>query len=761
MLREGARLGPYEILSSIGSGGMGEVYRALDSRLGREVAIKVLPSNLARDNEALGRFEKEARTLAALSHPGILTLFDFGNEQGVVYAVMELLAGKTLREHLNEGPVTVARAVEIGIAAAEGLAAAHSRGIIHRDLKPENIFLTADHRVKILDFGLAHWDLPMQTGNLTKLPTGPLNTRTGVVMGTIHYMSPEQVRGIAVDERTDIFSLGIVMYEMVHGLRPFAAQTAAETMVAILKEDPARPSKRDDVPPNLTRIIYTCLEKEPARRFASVTDLCTALKEVASGSAVSIALSPRSGSARVRRKRKIDSIAILPFENAGGPAETEYLCDGITETIINTLSQIPKLRVMARSTVFLYKGKKVDPRELGRDMNVRALLTGRLLHRADDLNVQVELVDTDDGAQLWGEQYTQEICDIQKVQREISESISAALRLKLLGEEKRKLQKRYTESMAAYRLYLQGRFHWNTRTEEGLRKGMELFQRAIEEDPGFALAYAGLADSYSVLGGFYLMPPMEAYPKAEANALQAIKMDPSLAEAYTSLATVKERYDWDWDGAARDFRKAVKLNPGYATGHQWYATFQVMMGRFRQGDAQIEKAMELDPLSVVMNWTRSYLYYYMRQYEKALAQFRRTLGMDPDFHRARFDMAVVYHVMGKRAEALATFEEWSAQRPDQVAMLPLMGYYHAISGRREEALETIRKMETMQVEKYISRFSIAQIHIALGDIESAFQCLEQSVKNHEDPLVSLKVNPRLDPLRSDPRFESILRSVGF
>ena len=383
MLVEGSRLGPYEILSAIGSGGMGEVYRALDGRLGREVAVKVLPVHLARDGDALGRFEKEARTLAALSHPSILTLFDFGNEAGIHYAVMEYLDGRTLRDVLKEGTIAPERAMEIGISIADGLAAAHSRGIIHRDLKPENIFITADNRIKILDFGLAHWEQQMRTTNVTQLPTTPPNTKSGLVMGTVHYMSPEQVRGGTIDERTDIFSLGIVMYEMIYGSRPFTAQTMAETMVAILKEDPAAPSVRTSAPEDLSRIIQTCLEKEPSRRFSSVIELSNALKEVAGGLAVSVVLSPRSGTRRIRKKKKIDSIAVLPFENVARDTETEYLSDGITETIINTLSQIPTLRVMARSTVFLYKGKSIDPRAIGRDLNVRALLTGRLVHRPD------------------------------------------------------------------------------------------------------------------------------------------------------------------------------------------------------------------------------------------------------------------------------------------------------------------------------------------------------------------------------------------
>ena len=756
----GAQLGPYEILSSLGSGGMGEVYRARDNRLGREVAVKVLPERFARDTAALDRFEREARSLAALSHPNILVLFDIGNENGIVFSVTELLEGRTLRERLDEGPLDPAHALQVSIGVSEGLSAAHSRGIIHRDLKPENIFLTTDDRVKILDFGLVRWNFPSNESPDTKLPTSAMATRTGTVMGTVNYMSPEQVRGVSVDERTDLFSMGIVMYEMLFGVRPFSAETLADTMVAILKDKPAVPIKTMAVPNDFLNVIQLCLEKEVARRLGSATELATALKQIAAGVSPSLSTRSRLLLRKPRRKRKIDSIAVMPFIDALSESGTEYLSDGITETIINILSQLPKLRVMARSTVFLYKGRQEDPRVIGRDLNVRAVLTGRLLKRDEQLNVQVELVDTEDGSQLWGEQYNQEICDLQNVHKEIATSISETLKIRLVGEEKKKLQKRYTDNVEAYRLYLQGRYHWNKRTEEGLRKGVELFEEAIDHDPEFALAYAGLADSYSVLAGFYFMPPSEGYPKAMETALKALSMDPDLAEAYTSLATVRERYEWNWKGAEKDFKKALKLNPGLALAHQWYGIFLVLMGRFRAGYAQIEKALELDPLSVAMHWTRAYVSYYMKEYDRSIGQFRRTLDMDPGFQRARYDMALAYLMSGQKEAALRTFEEWLPQRIDSPGTLPLLGYYFAVAGEKEKALEKIREVEGLQ-GKYISRFSVALIHLVLENREEALACLERSLENHEDAIASLKINPRLDPIRSEPRFQEMLRRAGF
>ena len=414
---------------------------------------------------------------------------------------------------------------------------------------------------------------------------------------------------------------------------------------------------------------------------------------------------------------------------------------------------------MARSTVFQYKGKATDPRTVGNELNVRAVLTGRLLFRSEKLNVQVELVDTEDGSQLWGEQYNQQICDIQSVQEDIAREIADRLKIRLVGEDRRRLQKRYTESVLAYRLYLKGRFHWNRRTEEDLEKGIQFFTKAIEEDPGFALAYAGLSDSYSVLAGFYLMPPSDAYPKARDAALRALQMDPSLGEAYCSLATVKERYDWDWEGAGQDFRKALKLSPGYATAHHWYATYLAMMGRFKDAEKAMAKALALDPLAVAMHWSTGYVQYYSRNYKKAVECYHAALELDPQFYRARYDMGIALYLDGQIQEGMHVLEEWATQAPDSYGMLPLRGYYYAISDRPDLAREMIRKVEELPGEKYISRFSLAIIYLALKDPEAAFECLEKSLENHEDSMVSLKVNPRLDLIRSDPRFIEILRAT--
>ncbi|MDQ6707981.1 MAG: serine/threonine-protein kinase, partial [Acidobacteriota bacterium] len=468
------RLGPYEILAPLGAGGMGEVYRARDPRLNREVAIKVLPARLANDPQVLARFESEAKAVAALSHPNILAIHDFGTDRGVSYAVTELLEGETLRSHLGRSALPWRKAVEIGIAIADGLASAHSKGIVHRDLKPENIFLTSDGRVKILDFGLARWTAPQASGQ-SDMPT---LTQEGVIMGTAGYMSPEQIRGTPADARSDIFSLGCVLYEMVAGRRAFSRETSAQTMAAILEAQPTDiATTGKQVPAGLERAIAHCLEKNPQRRFHSAHDLGLALRGTLEASessrpfplgwvaaAVAVIALMAAVYRSTGRAKPIDSLAVMPFVNVGGDPNTEYLSDGITENLINNLSQLPTLRVLPRSLVFGYKGREMDPRKVGRDLHVRAILTGKVVQRGDGLHIQTELVDVAEVSQLWGQQYDREFTEILAVQEEIARHVSEKLRLRPTGEEQKRMDKRSTENTEAYRLYLKGRYYWSRRT---------------------------------------------------------------------------------------------------------------------------------------------------------------------------------------------------------------------------------------------------------------------------------------------------------
>jgi eukaryotic-like serine/threonine-protein kinase len=758
----GLRLGPYEILSPLGAGGMSEVHRALDTRLAREVAIKVLPAHLARDPELLQRFEREAQTLASLSHPNLVTIFDFGSEADVHFAVMELLEGETLRSRLDREVLEYNTTLDIAEGIADGLSAAHSRGIVHRDLKPENIFITTESRVKILDFGLARVSTPIplksDTKADTKAPTGPAVTPAGLIMGTVYYMSPEQVSGETVDARTDIFSFGAVLYEMVTGTKPFTEKTSVETMVAILRQEPPELGVlQGKIPPDLERIIRACLEKDPAMRFQSAHDLSLALRSVRAGSGIFF---QPAASARKRKSQKIDSIAILPFTNIGLDPGMEYLSDGITESIINTLSQLPSLRVMARSTVFRYKGAVVDPRTAGRELGVRAVLTGRLIQRGGEVNIQTELVNVGDGSQLWGEQYGRPMGELQNVQEDIANAISSRLQVKVASGRRRRLSKLYTRNEQAYQLYLQGRFHWNKRTDESLHKGIEYFNLAIQADPNFALAYAGLADSYSLLGGFGFERPTEAYPRARAAAERALHLDPDLGEAHASLAQISDRFDRDEVATERHFKKAIRSNPGYPTVHLWYSVFLALLNRFEEAETEINKALELDPLSVVIHWTKGYLLLYMKRFEDAIASYNKALELDPSFMRALFDLAITYHLSGNSKDAKCAFTTWMEKAGDTTPMLTLKAYALACLGKTTEAKELIHELEVKSEKEYVSQFALAIAYIELGEIDNAFKALDRSVNAKEDALISIRVNPRLDPIRTDPRFKNLQERIN-
>jgi serine/threonine protein kinase/Tfp pilus assembly protein PilF len=751
-ITSGSRLGPYEILSTIGAGGMGEVYRARDPRLGREVAIKVLPERLLADGDLVRRFEQEARAVAALSHPNVLTLYDIGREADRLYAVMELLEGETLRTRLAHSAPSWAKAVEITIAVAEGLSAAHSRGIIHRDLKPENIFLTSDGRVKILDFGLARWKPPLPSSeDATSAPTAA-GTEPGWTMGTIGYMSPEQIHGDRADVPSDLFALGCVLYEVATGRRAFAGRTSAEVMAAVLRDPAPELSATDpDAPAELSRLVSHCLEKEPGERFQSARDLAFALRAVASAAAA-----PKMSSGR---RRAIDSIAVLPLSNASGDAEAEYLSDGITETIISRLSRLSGLRVMSRSSVFRYKGADVDPIAAGRALHVGAVVSGRVLHRGDDLVIRAELVDLSDGSQLWGEQYNRKMADVFAVENEIATQISENLRLKLSGEEKQSLTRGSTQSAEAYRLYLQGLFYWNKRTGEGIHKGIEYFRRAIEADPSYAMAYVGLAHSYAVLGFHAIEPPGETFPKAKAAARRALELDPTLAQARAPLAYAIHYYDWNWKAAEEEIRKCLEEAPGDATAHNYCASFLTGLGRFDEALPVWRRAQELDPLSLVIRAATGWCLCFARRYEEAIRESEKTLEMDPTFAVALGVIGLACVETSRHARAIEALQK-AVEFSSSTRYLADLAYALAKAGRGDEARATLADLERLSSTRYVSPYFIAAAHAALGDTERAWRCLEEAFAEKSHALVFLNVDPSLDDLRPDPRFADLVRRVG-
>ena len=758
MFAAGSKVGPYEVLGLLGEGGMGQVYRGRDPRLGREVAIKVLARDALQDAEATGRLEREARAIAALSHPNIVAVYDVGREDGSFYLVTELLEGKTLRDAMQPPPMNWRRVVEIGAEVADGLAAAHAKSIVHRDLKPENIFITDSGRVKILDFGLAQTDPLLSQRDEREVPTTKwFQTQPGTVIGTLGYMSPEQLRGEAVDPSADLFSLGCILFEMVTLRKPFQRDSGAATIAAILKDDLPREVLSAAVPAEFQRIIEGCVEKSASTRFQSARDLALTLRAI--GSSASMMNEVVRTITRRRTSKAIDSIAVLPLVNASNDPNTEYLSDGITEGIINKLSQLPKLKVMARSTMFRYKNRGVDAQSVGRELRVRAVLTGIVKSIGPRLQINVELVDSFDGAQLWGETYSREISDLLKLQEEMSREIADKLRLKLTGAEKKKLRKRTTDNSEAYQLYLKGRYHWSKRTEESLRKGVQYFREAIESDPSFAAAYAGMADCFISMATNIPLPPRETMPKAKAAALRAVEIDDGMAEGWASLGAVRWWFDWDWEGAEEAYRRAIALNPNYANAHDGYSMLLAARGRFEEANEQISKASDLDPLSLIIAVHAGWPFYFVRDFESAMHRFRKALELDENFIPAHGWLGMALGQQHRYREALDAFNR--ALEVDRIPILTTMlAHTHAIAGDRDTALKLLDDLMNTARKRHISPYDIAVVHAGLGDRQAALEHLQAALDERSPWMVFVTVDPRLDGLREEPAFARITAALA-
>ncbi len=797
----GSRLGRYEIKSQLGVGGMGEVYLAQDTNLRRPVALKLLLAKFTQDEDRLRRFEQEACAASALNHPNILTIYEVGSENDVRFIATEFIDGVTLRQQMGHAPMRLGQALDIAAQAAAALATAHEAGIVHRDIKPENIMLRNDGYIKLLDFGLlkltenssAHQRLAGESSAM-------IDTDPGILMGTVKYMSPEQARGFEVDGRTDIWSLGVVLYEMLTGRLPFGGGSTTDILVSILQHAPAPLGLyAADIPAELDRIVALALAKHQEERYQTSRDFASDLKSLwqelefkarfASSSrleggdeerqtgddarpAVELsrasAVSPEKSSSRAlassrrRRSRKaIDSLAILPLINVSADKSMEYFSDGITESIINNLSQLPRLRVMARSTVFRYRGEEVDPQEVGRELGVRAVMTGRVLHLDDNLIIKAELVDANDGAHLWGEQYNRKMVDVFSVQQEISREISEKLRFKLTGEEQKRLTRRSTENPQAYQFYLKGRYCWNKRTPEGFRKAIEHFEEAIEIDPVYAAAYAGLADSYNMLGTYSALAPREAFPKAKAAATRALEIDDTLAEAHTSLAYVENSYDWDWMGAEFEFKRAIELNPSYATAHYWYAiTHLAALGRLNEAKAELTQAKELDPLSLIIGTNLGWLSYFARQYDRAIEQYEKTIELDANFGVAYYKLGQAYERKGLAEEAITQYRKALYLSINSPGIMSALGHACAQAGKPEEARHVLDELKEMSKERYVSPYFIAEVYRGLGELDKTFEWLEKAFADRSDWLVWIGVEPAFDDLRSDPRFINLLHRIG-
>ena len=781
----------FRIVEKLGEGGMGVVYKAVDIRLDRPVALKFLPDKIAKDSQALERFRREARAASALNHPGICTIYDIGEQDGRAFIAMEYIDGETLRSHIHGKALPLEETLKLGIQIAEALDAAHTEGIIHRDIKPANIFVTKRGQAKVLDFGLAKLVPKGVAGADADFGGEAPDSASivGIISGTPSYMSPEQVRGDNLDGRTDIYSLGLLLYEMATGCQAFSGGTGGVIIEAVLTRSPI-PARtiNPHTPPQLEEIINKALQKDREHRYPHATDVRAELQQLERGpdsdwrareeTARSVPSSNpghfetkqdhtardstgQTNALRPERFSKIiDSIAVLPFENTSRDAEHEYLGDGIAGSLINILATIPKLRVMAQSTVFRYKGRAIDPQAVGRELNVRAVLTGRIMQSGGALRIGTELVDVATGSRLWGGQYDRKPGDIFAIQDEISNEISEKLRLKLTRAEKKRLTKRQTVDAEAYRLYLKGRHHWNKWTEDGFYKAIEYFQQAVERDPGYALAFTGLADSYVLLGWNSYLPPRDAFPKAKRAAMGALELDPDLGEAHTSDAAVLWLHDWRWPEAESEFKRSLALSPSHPTASHWYAEYLMTMGRHAEAIERMKSSQELDPLSLIISVAIGWAFYMARRYDEAVEQFRRTVELDPNYPVTYWILGLVLRKMGRYETAIAEGEKGVKLSGGSPLMNAALAETLAAAGRKKEAIRILDDLTNLARQKYVAAYFFAGICVGLGDVDRAMEYLEKSYQEHSHWLMYLHMDPGMDGLRPHPRFQGLLQRVG-
>jgi eukaryotic-like serine/threonine-protein kinase len=819
----GSHLGHYEIRSQLGAGGMGEVYLAHDSKLDRNVALKILPAEVAAQSDRMLRFVREAKAAAALNHPNIAHIYEIGESNGVHFIAMEFIDGATLRTLIHEGHTDLPKLLRYLQHAAEGLSKAHAAGIIHRDLKPDNIMVTSDGHAKILDFGLAKLIEQQRLTTPSNDQTTailPQQSQSGIVLGTVGYMSPEQAQGKSreIDHRSDIFSFGCILYESVTHRRAFEGTDTIDTLNKIIRE-PVTPLTEVNAaaPPDLQRIVRRCLAKDPDDRYQTIKDVAIELRELrrelkegdttvapdrsntksvsgaqpTGGGQSSTAISPYASSAEyvvggIKRHKiltiaalmltvgislvayylharntegAIDSIAVLPFVNQNNDANIDWMADGLTESIINNLAQLPNLKVIPRSSVFRYKGKEADPLKVGTELGVRAVLSGRLMQRGDDLTVSTELIDVRDSKQIWGDHYQRKPSDLLALQTDIAKAISTNLRPTLSGLDAGKFEKRYTRNAEAYQLYLKGRYFWLKFTPEDHKKAMDHFNQAIALDPNFALAFSGLSDTYGASATNGWISPREGYLKAKIAAKRAMELDDSLAEVHVSVGAIAMFYDLDWATAEREYKRAIELNPSYEITYELYSYLLSAVGKLGEGIRIAKSGVDAAPLNVALADDLGQAYYIARRYDEAATCAHKAMEMEPNHYALFVLLAQVYRAREMHNEAIQECQKAIGAAGRTSSVLALLGHAYARSGHQAEAQKILDELNARSQREYVSPYDIAIVYVGLGDKDRAIEQLNKAYEDRAGWIIYLNVEPVFDPVRSDPRFSELVRRM--
>jgi len=783
----GQRIGHYSVTAKMGAGGMGEVYSASDERLERDVALKILPAGSLIDESARKRFRKEALALSKLNHPNIATIYDFDTDSGIDFIAMELVIGETLSEKIAGGPLPEKEIVALGTQIADALQEAHEQGIVHRDLKSSNVMVTPKGRAKVLDFGLAKLLRPA-----VNMATVDTLSETQGISGTLPYMAPEQLKGEPPEPRSDIFSLGVLLFEISTGQRPFAETIASRLTDAILHQAPVSPRALNPrISPELDRVILKCLEKQPEHRYQSAKEILADLSRLSTRSAASATLAaapikslpwrillPLAGVAILlmallyelnrgnghgatgsATSTQIRSLAVLPLENFSRDPDQDYFADGMTEALITDLSKISALQVISRTSVMQYKGSKKPLPAIAKELHVDSVIEGSVEKAGDRIRITAQLIEAANDKHLWAESYDRDMRDVLSLQDEVARRIADQVQVKLTPQEQKQLSAKSPTNPEAYQLYLQGRFYWNKGDEQGLKKSIEYYQTALSKEPNYALAYAGLADSYSAFSDWYL-PPRQVMPQAKAAALKALQLDDSLVATHIALCWIYGIYDWDWANADRECNRAIELNPNSGDAHDTYASFLSGIGKWEKMETEVRLAEELDPLSYRYFADGAMDYFMERRYDQGVLQAQKSLSLQPDYFIAHSFLGMIYAETGRPTDAIAEAQK-AVQLSDSPLAKGVLGYGYAAAGRKSEARKVAADLEGNLNKHYLCPYEIGTIYVRLGDKDQSFRWLNQAYDARAICISSTKFDPRLDPIRSDPRYETLVQRIGF